>query len=522
MSDALIQALQNPELYDHPTGPFQVIETHISRVLLTGDYAYKIKKAVDFGFLNFTTLEQRRHFCEEELRLNRRLAGDLYEAVVPITGSPEHPQLGGEGEPFEYAIRMRQFDQAQLLDQVNANNALSVTHIDALADTLAHFHAKLPSVAADSPLGTPPEVLAPMLQNVEQIRPFLSEAADLAQLEQLEAWTQDSFARLQALIAQRRVDGFVRECHGDLHLGNITLRDGQITIFDCIEFSDSFRWIDTFNDLAFLLMDLQDRDRKDLAWRLLNRYLESSGDYAGLPLLGLYIAYRALVRAKIALFTRANPALSAAEQDALLARYRRYANLAEQCSQVPRRALVVTSGVSGSGKSRLALTLAETFGGVRIRSDVERKRLFGLQPLASSQNAGVDLYTPDANQRTYEKLATLARDILAAGYSVAVDAACLRREERARFVDVGEAQAVPVLVLWCNARRETLVQRLTERAARGDDPSEAGIDVMQRQLGWVEPLSDDEPLHTLQVQTDEPGAVEALLEELARLYDQLA
>jgi aminoglycoside phosphotransferase family enzyme len=226
----LIQALQNPALYDHPVQDFRVIETHISHVLLTGDYAYKIKKPVDFGFLDFSSLARRKHFCEEELRLNRRLADNLYLDVVAITGTPEQPVLGGDGEAIEYAIKMRQFRQEDLLDRRQEQGTLAPELLINLARQTATFHEQQPPVPEDSPLGTPDAVFAPMQDNFDQIRPLLSDPALLAQLDALEDWTRTTFERHRERIARRRAEGFVRECHGDLHLANMTLFEGQVTV----------------------------------------------------------------------------------------------------------------------------------------------------------------------------------------------------------------------------------------------------------------------------------------------------
>lgn len=250
----LILAMQNPDLYDHPVDGFQVIETHISQVILTGDYAYKIKKPMDFGFLNFSTLDRRKHFCEEELRLNRRLAEKLYLEVVPITGTPEAPILDGEGEAFEYAIKMRQFGQDQLFDRLQEQGELAPELLTDLARQVAAFHDQLPAVPDEKPLGTPEAVFAAMQENFDQIRPMIDDSDLLMQLDNLQAWTESTFERHRELIALRRASGMVRECHGDLHLANITRFEDAVTVFDCIEFNEPFRWIDVINDLAFLLM----------------------------------------------------------------------------------------------------------------------------------------------------------------------------------------------------------------------------------------------------------------------------
>ncbi|MEC9085377.1 MAG: phosphotransferase, partial [Pseudomonadota bacterium] len=395
--DTLIKALQNPELYDHPVKDFRVIETHISQVLLTGDFAYKIKKPMDFGFLDFSTLERRKRFCEEELRLNSRLAAELYLEVVPITGTPEQPQLGGEGTPFEYAIRMRQFDQNQLFDVRQERGDLPADLLTNLARQVADFHKSLPPVADDKPLGTPEAVYAAMQENFDQIRPMLDDAGLLAQLDNLEDWTRTTFERCRDLIAHRRENGLVRECHGDLHLANITVFNNQVTVFDCIEFNEPFRWIDVMNDLAFLLMDLESRQEPALANRVLNTYLEYRGDFEGLALLPLYKAYRAMVRAKIALFTLGNPNLSEAEKADLMQRYRDYAQLAEDYGAIPNHYLLATTGLSASGKTCVSAALGVARGLIRRRSHLQRKRLHGLGPLDDSKSGlGTDLYSPEA------------------------------------------------------------------------------------------------------------------------------
>jgi len=515
VSSPLIRALQDASLYDHPVDGFSIHETHISQVILTGPFAYKIKKPLDFGFLDFSTLERRKRFCEEEIRLNRRLAPDLYLDVVAITGTPEAPQINGEGEPFEYAVRMRQFDQSQLFDHLNDAGRLNAAHIDEVGQVLAEFHASLPAAGSDNPFGTPESVFAPMAQNFEQIRPQLDDPTLQAQLEALEGWTQSTFERLEPLLVKRTEQGAIRECHGDLHLGNIALYEGRVTVFDCIEFNEAFRWIDTINDLAFLLMDLDARGLQPFSARVLNTYLERTGDFQALPLIPFYKAYRALVRAKIALLTLGDEALPQAEKAALMQRYRDYAQLAEDYTAIPNRFLLAMHGVSGSGKSRISLEVSQTLGMIRFRSDVERKRLFGLKPEQSSESApGGGIYTADANRQTYQRLAELAGQALVAGFSVTADAAFLKREERRMLENVAEAQGVPFLLIHCEADPEVLRARVGKRAAAGTDASEAGLDILERQFQWLEPLEDEERGHAIKVDTASSEPAGALAQRL--------
>ena len=518
MSSELLRALQDGALYNHPVQGFQLVETHISWVLLTGPYAYKIKKPMDFGFLNFTSLESRRQFCHKELELNRRLAPELYLEVLPITGTPEQPQLGGEGTPFEYAIKMRQFDQEQLFDRLQLRQELTSAQIDELTDQIAQFHRTIAQADPASEFGQPEQVFFPVQQNFDQIRPLLGDdKAALIQLEQLQAWAQDSYQRLIPTFARRKAEGFIRECHGDIHLGNITLVDGKATLFDCIEFNESFRWTDVMADLAFLIMDLEDRGLKRFANRVLNRYLEHTGDYGGLEVLNFYKAYRAMVRAKVALFTKGSPGASAefiAEQDR---KYRNYADLAESYTFVPSRCLVITHGVSGSGKSTLSNQLVDRLGFVRLRSDIERKRLHGLAGLeqsGSELNGGI--YGEDSTQATYQRLADLAEQLLRAGYAVIADATFLQASQRALLEAVAEAQGVPYLILSCEADLSTIRDWISARQAARNDASEAGLEVLDQQLAQQQPLTPDEASHQVIVHTDRPDELEPLLDTLSR------
>lgn len=505
MSQSLIAALQNPTLFPHPVEGFQVIETHISRVLLTGQYAYKFKKPVNFGFLDFETLEARKHFCQEELRLNQRLTDDLYLEVIPVTGSAEAPQLGGSGEIIEYALKMRQFPQDGLLSTLQANGELTTAHVDQMARQIADFHTATPRVPADNELGSPESVMAPVLQNFEQILPFLSEASDLAQLEALKAWAESSFERLKPLLVQRKADGFIRECHGDIHLGNATLINDKVVLFDCIEFNEPFRMTDVYADIGFLAMDLEDRGLKSLSRRLISQYLEVTGDYQGLELLNFYKAYRAMVRAKVALFSL-SPDADGVQRATTLRQYRNYANLAESYSAIPSRFLVITHGVSAVGKSQVAMRLVEALGAVRLRSDVERKRMFGEQDDA--------LYGSQASDATYARLHELAGLALRAGFPVVLDATYLKREQREAAAQVAEDTGVPFLILDCEAPQAVIAGWLKQRQAQNNDPSDATLEVIEAQQANREPLSDEEILRSKRVETNVSSDLDSLIDNL--------
>jgi len=514
MTQALLTALQDPAFYPHPVEGLRVIETHISWVILTGRYAYKMKKPVNFGFLDFTTLEARKHFCEQELRLNQRMAPELYLEVLPVTGTEQAPVLGGEGAPLEYLVKMQEFPQSQLLAEVQARGELTKAHIDALALQIGGFHLKTPPVAPEHPLNSAQAIVAPMYQNFEQIRPLLQDSADLLQLDALEAWTHSSIERLGPLLAQRCQKGYVRECHGDLHLGNATLLEGRVVLFDCIEFNEPFRLIDIASDAAFLAMDLEDRGLLAEARRFVNGWLEQTGDYDCLPLLNLYKAYRALVRAKVSLF-RLHQGIDAVERDSILNQYRNYARLAESYSAIPSRFLAITMGVSAVGKSSVSLRLVEDLGAIRLRSDVERKRLFGASE-GAAQVLASGIYSAEASEATYQHLHQLAAQALSAGCSVVLDATYLKQAQRQAAAQVAESQGVPLVILDCQAPDALIAEWLAERQAQGDDPSEATLDVVRAQHASREPLSAEEQGHSLRIETQHSASFDAVIEAIRR------
>jgi aminoglycoside phosphotransferase family enzyme/predicted kinase len=488
----LVSALRKAVVGDKGEECVAVLETHISYVLLTGQLAYKIKKAVDQGFLDFRTLESRRFYCEEELRLNRRLAPELYLEVVAITGSIDNPALGGRGTAIEYAVKMREFAQDALASHALANDRLSPAHIDALAAQVAAFHGAAARAPPDNSFGDPGAILRCASQVFWKLRPLVDDPADIRDLDTLFDWTCDQHAAVRAAMAERRAHGFVRECHGDLHLGNIALVDDKPVIFDCIEFNEAFRWIDVMSEVAFTVMDLRDRGRAELAQRFLNAYVEITGDYAGLAVLHFYIVYRAMVRAVVARLRTIQVGTGEARKR-LLADYHSYVELAKRHIQPLRPAIVITHGLSGCGKTTLSQSFLETIGAVRIRTDVERKRLHRLPP-TDRGTAGIDagLYAPEATQPTYLRALALARMSAVAGYVTIVDAAFLRRWQRQLFRELATELGVPFVIVSFVAKESTLRERIKRRLADANDASDADLAVLEHQLRTQELLAADE------------------------------
>ncbi len=459
----------------------RLIETHISWVLLTGAFAWKVKKPVRLGFLDFSTLDARHRMCCEELRLNRRLAPSLYLDVVPIAGTPQAPQLGAQGAPIEWALKMKRFPDGALLSEQLERDALTPASVSRLAQRLAAFHCGAPSAGADSSYGTPRRIDADMQAVVERLGERLRDSPAAPPLQALRQWADSQAAMLRDTWDARRRDGWVREGHGDLHLANAVVIDGDVVAFDCIEFDPALRWIDVQADLAFPVMDLLARGRTDLAFRLLDGYLGDIGDHGGLQVLRYYIVYRALVRALVAALRP--PAPGAPD----------YLGLALRWLQPPGARMLIAHGVSGSGKSHAAERLLEQAGAIRLRSDVERKRLFGLAALdASAARVAGGIYGAEATERTYARLEQLADLALGAGWPVIVDATFLRAAERERFRRLALRHGVPFTILNCEAPPALLLQRVAARQRRADDPSEADAAVLQQQLRAVEPLSPAE------------------------------
>ncbi|HMC12936.1 MAG TPA: AAA family ATPase, partial [Gallionellaceae bacterium] len=446
----------------------------------------------DLEFLNFTTLESRRFYCAEELRLNRRLAPQIYLDVIPIGGSHNHPVFG-EQPAIEYAVRMRRFASNNLMDRLLAQGLVTPQHMDSLAATLSRFHDGLPSAASDSTYGTAVKIHAATMQNFEQLQPLLPDKDDRNRLSSIKKLTETEYAAHENNFSERRAQGCVRECHGDLHLGNIALIGGKPVPFDCIEFNPDLRWLDVMNEAAFPVMDLLQHNKSALAFRFLNAYLEATADYAGISMLRFYLAFRAMVRAKISAIRASQPGLSKRARTKELMTCRSYLALSEQCLVQRHPALIITHGLPGSGKTTFAQMALERFGAIRIRSDVERKRLFGLSALEDSgARANENIYSIEASQRTYARLHELARTVLAAGFPVIVDAAFLMRSEREQFRELAQSLAAPFAIASIHAPNSALHARIALRRSQAYDASEADVDVLKMLQAVQEPLAAQE------------------------------
>ena len=496
----IIQDLLNPRAYPgNIADPISLIETHISWVLLAGQHAYKIKKPVNFGFLDFSTLEMRRAACLEELRINKRYSPDLYIDVTPICGTPPFSRIGGSGDAVEYAVVMSRFPPDQTFDQLASAGTLTSDHILLFADLLAHFHLSLPPApeqSGDAALRHADHFVA---ANFAHLRNRVDADPQRSELESLAEWTLNERVRRGQQLLVRCREGHIRECHGDLHMGNVVLLDGKVRLFDGIEFNADLRWIDTINEVAFPLMDLEVQGHPDLAYRFLNRYLELNGDYAGICVLDYYRLYRAMVRAKVASLRRQQTS-NQNERAACDRQLQRYIDYGLRLIQPKRPKLIIMHGFSGSGKSMLASDLAAQLPGIRLRSDIERKRS-QLSQAASEDETPRNLYQPDKIRATYEWLLGKARLILECGHTVILDATFLRQEWRERAFHIAFECHAEFRIVDCQAPVELLQARIQTRQKDASDPSDADMSVLKRQMEETEPLTEEERSNAISVDT---------------------
>ncbi len=504
MENALIRAFRDAAFYDHPVESVRLIETHISWVFLTGEYVYKLKKPVKLPFVDFSTLERRRAFCEKELRLNRRLAPELYVDVVPIGGSADKPVLGVE-PAFDYAVKLRQFADGARLDERLAATRIPAADIIRLAESIANFHG---SLAAIYEYGSAEAIVDVVMTNIDETRQVLDSPAHGEDIAALRAWLTQRCEELKQALAERHASGAVRECHGDLHLENLAYWKDRIVAFDALEFEPAFRCIDILDEVAFLFMDLDARGETGLAYEFLNRYLEVGGDYTGLPVFRLYLVHRALVRAKVAeIKLTQHPD----EKDGISEIADRYFRYARESSRNRQPLLAITHGLSGSGKTSITNELISRLPAIRCRSDLERKRLHGLAADAKTGSAvGGGLYVADSSQATYARLRSCAASTLETDLDVIVDATFLRRADRDAFRQLARETDAAFVLLDCEAPETHLRRRIKARLAQNADASEANVDVLDFQLGTQEPLGQDELTETVRIDTERDIDFDAL------------
>jgi uncharacterized protein len=499
----IVQALTDPRNYPGGAGPVELVETHISWVFLAGDSVYKVKKPVDLGFLDFTTLEKRRFFCEEEVRLNQRLTHDVYLGTVELRG--EHFRPGGPGPVREVAVHMRRLPHDRMLDELVRSDRAEAALLEEIGRIVARFHAAAATGGEIDALGGLETIRANWRENFEQTAGFAAGVLPDEWRREIRTWVEAFLDREAPRFAARVEAGRSRDCHGDLQAQHVCCTE-PIQIFDCIEFNHRFRYGDVAGEIAFLVMDLTRLGRADLALRFVNAYLEESGDYGAVPLLDFYAAYRAFVRGKVLGFmvdTHPEAAPKAHERFALARRY-------VQPRPPPR--LLITSGVVGSGKSTVARAVAARLGAIVVRTDVVRKRLAGLAP---TERGAAEVYTPEMSRRTYDEALRLAGEMLAAGWTVIVDGTFTTAAERAGARALASRSGVPLGVLWCDAPDAVLADRLRRRAADPGEVSDAGPELLGDHRARYEPPANEPDAIRVDTAAGPDAAVEAALRGLS-------
>ncbi len=504
---SLIQQMCQPQFYPHPvTEPIQLLQTHVSYVLLTGDYAYKVKKPVNFGFLDYSTLEKRHHFCQEELRLNNRTAASLYLDVVTIQQDGEAFHLNGKGEPAEYAVKMVQFPQDTLLSALYGRKELTEELIRELAETVANFHLRAETNDHIRSYGEVSQIRAAFDENYEQTSGYIGGPQTQKQFDDTKAYTDNFFATREKLFQKRITENWIRACHGDLHLNNMAYWQNQLYLFDCIEFNEPFRYVDVMYDVGFVVMDLIAKDCPQLANVFLNHYVEQTGDWEGLQLLPLYISRQAYVRAKVTSFLLNDPSVDAATKQDASDRAAQYYRLAWSAVQSQAGKLYMMVGLSGSGKTTTARQLAGHTQAIHIRSDAVRKHLAGV-PL--NQKGSDDLYTPEISQKTYARLLDLGMKLAQEGFTVILDAKYDRQIFRQQVMEKANIAHIPITMVHCTAPQDVLEARLISRSG---DIADANVAVLRQQ--HLEPLtaSEQEVAFTIDTTADVAPQIAAIVE----------
>jgi len=488
MMRMLIKSLLKAAAYPEHTQSVRLIETHVSFIFLTDDFVYKVKKPVDFGFLNFTTLDRRRFYCEEEVRLNRRLCPEIYLGVVELRATPEGGAFGGSGAVIDYAVKMKRLPDDRMLGRLLERNAVEPAQMERIARVIAEFHGRAARGPQIDAMGSAGAIRSNWEENFRQAAPFEGATVSGSDLALIREWVERFLEEHEDLLRARVEGGFIRECDGDLHLDNICLTDG-ICIFDCIEFNERFRFIDTAADIAFLLMDLEYAGHAELCAPFLETYRKATADRGLSGLLDFYKAYRAFVRGKVKSFRLKETGLSREELLAAQATARRYFRLARGYCLRDRLAptLIITCGLMGSGKSALARELAFELGLTLERSDLVRKELAGRPPTGrEAEGYQQGIYRAESTEATYQALLQRAGAALAAGRSVIVDATFRLASHRDAFRAVAERLGAPFFVLETRCDQGVIRERLEGRRLEPGEVSDGRWDLFPSQLAEFE------------------------------------
>lgn len=505
----LIKQMQQSEFYPHETvANIELVQTHISLVFLTGDYAYKLKKALNFGFLDFSTLDKREHFLQEEIRMNKAIAPELYLEVLPITLAGDKYILGGEGEAVEYVLKMREFPQENLFINLFTAGKLDIAQMEELGKITAQFHSQAQTNDYIRSFGTVAKIREAFDENYQQTEKYIGIVQTQPQFDETKAYTDKFFAQKEELFQARIEQNKIKECHGDLHLKNICLWQNKIQLFDRIEFNEPFRFVDVMYDVAFAVMDLEARNKQDFANAFLNTYLEQTGDWSGLQLLNLYLSRQAYVRAKVTSFLLDDAGIPETVKQEAAKTAADYYKQAWAYTQNQEGKIILMSGLSGSGKTTLAKQIARLINAIHIRSDAVRKHLAGI-PL--NEKGGDEIYSDEMNHKTYDRMLELGIVLANIGFPVILDAKYDRVALRQKAIEAATANKISLKIFNCTAPTEVLRDRLNSRS---EDISDATADLLSSQQAKAEEFTQEEKPYVNIIDTSKVDWQENLLDLL--------
>lgn len=495
MTRSVLKSLLKAEAYSEPTTRVEMVQTHVSWIFLTDSHAYKIKKPVDFGFLNFSTIDRRRFYCNEEVKYNRRLCPDIYEGVVELRQTNDGASFIGTGPVIDFAVKMKRLPADRMLDRLVIKGLVSDDQIRHVAEVIADFHRRAPTSPDIASHGTLERILYNWNENFEQMTPFARFTLPARERDYLKGWVEEFIATNAALFNERLSNGFIRECDGDIHLENICVQDDSVCIFDCIEFSDRFRCCDTAADIAFLLMDLDFHDRRDLSRIAAEAYQQVSRDEGFPELLDFYKIYRAFIRGKVESFRLDDQYLEEGERTRIAEKAIRYFRLATGYILNRRMSttLFITCGLMGSGKSTLARQIHRDLDLAVFNSDGIRKTLAGLAPETPVMIPfGEGIYSVDNSRQTYAEMLRQAKSELAAGRSVILDASFIRREERTACRQTARQYGADFVILHLSCEETEHRKRLAERARGARTVSDGRMELLHHQQKQYEPPDESE------------------------------
>lgn len=497
MEQKLLKSLLKPQSYPETTVSVHLIQTHVSLIFITDNFVYKIKKPVDFGFLNFSTLDRRRFYCNEEVRLNRRLCPDIYLGVVEVRESPGGVSLTGNGKVIDYAVKMKRLPADRMLDRLLTEDKVTDDDLRRIARTIAEFHLNAERGDEIDCYGSIENITRNWEENFQQVAEFVNNVLTQRDLRIIKDWTRSFIAGNEQLFAERVSQGFIRDCDGDIHLENICLTD-RVYVFDCIEFNNRFRYSDTAADIAFFLMDLDYHGKGGVFSEIfLSEYIAVTGDRKIMQVLDFYKTYRAFVRGKVESFRLLDPLIPEHEKMAAREKAIRYFRLAR--GYIIRRklppTLIITCGLMGSGKSTVASALARELGIAIDSSDPVRKEIMAI-PAHSHEDAeyGAGIYSQEINDATYRELLARGERALASGHSIIIDATFRRKSDRTRFRNLAERFGVSFYVIQTTCTEKLIRQRLDDRAQRPQEVSDGRWELFRQQKDEFEPVKEDEGL----------------------------